>query len=138
MLHSVDGQSIFTSEDLVTGLSDLINTYRPAELRTQSDVAGTQFTDHSDHRASGRFAARANQLSRTNLPSGQTAPTITYYIGYPIHELRPNVEGKDLIDKNDAFAAYGAFDGGVCHGMDQCAKSSTYGSYLSRQYTNSY
>lgn len=137
-MDSVDGQSSYTGDQLVAGLSDLIKTYQPTMLRTQSDYAGTRYVDHSDHRAVGRYSTKAYQHLATNLTGGQRLPTLSYYKGYTSHESQANVTGQDLSDKEAAFNAYSLFDGAVCHGHDECSKSSSYGSYLQRQYTNPY
>jgi hypothetical protein len=59
---------------------------------------------------------------------------VSYYVGYPIHGYDANISGTDLEQKESAFLAYAAHDGGVCQTMAHCQEVPTYGSYLTRQY----
>lgn len=137
-ISSVYGGSIYTSHDIVTDLATLMHVYRPAEIRTQSGIAGSLFVDHSDHMAVGRFATKAyNQYEQTQF-EGKVQLPVTYYRGYSGHELTPNVAGQDLAKKEAAFLAYTRFDGGACRGMIQCVHDQAYGAYLTRQYTAPY
>ena len=137
-LTSVDRQSSYTADELTTALVNLFHAYQPAEIHTQSNYAGQQYQDHSDHRATGRFVTRAHKLYEAEQYGGYLTVPLKYYIGYPIHQFTPNVSGQDLINKEKAFLAYASFDGGVCHSIEQCRQVPTYGSYLDRQYENSY
>ena len=133
-IHSVDGQSVYTSDELVGTLSQLMSTYMPREVRTQAPRnVGRRFTDHSDHTAVGRYTEEA--FARYHNVNVLSAADIKYYIGYPTREMPQNVFGDDLRLKVQAFNAYGAFDGSVCHTPQQCNASPTYGSYLGRQLT---
>lgn len=133
VLHSVDGQSTYTSDDLVGVLSKFMTAYTPQEVHTQAlRNAGHRFNDHSDHLAVGRYADRAFARYSGNA----AAPvSIKYYIGYPIRERPQNVAGDDLLKKVSAFTTYGKFDDSVCHTWDRCKHVPTYGSYLQAQYT---
>ncbi len=137
-LQTVDQQSHFTAGQLVDGLTELFHTYQPAVIRTQSNYGGSQFTDHSDHRATGQFVVQAHKKYQTQQFAGYVNVPLVFYKGYPIHEQPPNLAGRDLADKTAAFLAYAAFDGGVCHSIEECSQVSTYGSYINRQYTNPY
>ncbi|MEK7059261.1 MAG: PIG-L family deacetylase, partial [Patescibacteria group bacterium] len=137
-LQTVDHQSSYNSRQLLAALVALMRTYRPAELRTQSDYVTAQAQDHSDHRATGRLAARAFKDYEAQQQPGYEGVPISYYMGYPIHQLEPNLFEQDYQDKLVAFMAYAAYDGGVCRSIEQCLYNPAYGAYLSRQYTNPY
>ncbi|HKR82345.1 MAG TPA: PIG-L family deacetylase [Candidatus Saccharimonadales bacterium] len=133
LIHSVDGQSSYDATELQQALAELMKTYQPTEVRTQANFIGHQYPDHSDHMAVGRFASRAFSMY-----SHPTGATLRFFIGYPVHQMPPNVDGDDLARKEAAFFAYARFDGGVCQDQEQCAHTPTYGSYLRRQYENPY
>ena len=134
-LQTVDGQSSYTASELMNGLQELMQIYHPAEVITQAaQPAETPFPDHSDHVATGNFTVKAVQQYDQALFSGNIATPVKRYMGYPIHGYDPNVSGDDLQKKEAAFLAYAKFDGGVCHTVDDCSRTSTYGSYLIRQY----
>jgi LmbE family N-acetylglucosaminyl deacetylase len=133
-IRSVDGQSSYTSGQLITALSMLMSTYQPAEIHTQADVPSSVYPDHSDHIAAGEFAVAAAALYDQNHFGGALTIPVKRYIGYPIHGYTSNITGADLQDKEAAFLAYATYDGGVCHSLSQCAQTPTYGAYISRQY----
>jgi LmbE family N-acetylglucosaminyl deacetylase len=134
-LRTVDGQSSYNSQQLIHALEQLMTAYHPADIHTQADVASSQYPDHSDHMAAGRFAVAATeQYGQQQFDRPMAIPT-TRYIGYPIHGYAENVEGNDLDQKRAAFLAYGQYDGGVCHTLASCSETSVYGTYLKRQYT---
>jgi LmbE family N-acetylglucosaminyl deacetylase len=129
-IASIDGDTLLSSAQLTDALVSLMNTYQPAEVRTQAPInLSAIYPDHSDHVVTGRYASRA--FSQYN--SGNTA-TIAYYIGYPIHEYPTNIFGNDFSHKAAAFFIYGRHDGGVCNSAAQCDRVATYSSYLDRQY----
>jgi putative flippase GtrA/LmbE family N-acetylglucosaminyl deacetylase len=129
-MTTVDKQSSYTKDQLVNLLLDLMRYYNPTELRIQSSFRGTIFPDHSDHLSAGKFAKLAYQVySRSN------SALISYYLGYPIREHPENIAVEFLSLKQDAFFAYGRFDGGVCKTVEECVLIPTYDSYLKRQYT---
>lgn len=134
-LRTVDGQSSYNAEQLTHALEQLMAAYQPANIHTQADVLSASYPDHSDHMAAGRFAVSATlQYGRQHFER-PTAIPVTRYIGYPIHGYEENVSEEELDQKRAAFLAYGQYDGGVCHTLEQCIQTSTYGAYLSRQYT---
>ncbi|HSX15609.1 MAG TPA: PIG-L family deacetylase [Candidatus Saccharimonadales bacterium] len=133
-LHTVDGQSGYTSQQLVDTLSLLMDIYQPAEIHTQADVASDRYPDHSDHMATGNITElAAAQYDQQHFGDVVSIP-VTRYIGYPIHEYEPNVAGEDLGTKESAFYAYGQYDGGTCRDLLQC-EGTNYILYLQRQYT---
>jgi len=134
-LHTVDKSSTYSSNELTTALQDLMNTYTPAHIRSQSSFVGTRFKDHSDHTAVGNFTAKAyTQYIATVAP--EVVPSITYYLGYPVHEFPENVSPADFATKANIFMAFGHHDGAVCQTEFDCENRSTYGLYLHRQYTH--
>jgi len=133
-MHSVDGQSTYNSSDLVGMLSDLMHIYQPTEIRTQANYVGSRFPDHSDHMAVGRFAKQAHSQYENQQFEGQVSIPIRFYIGYPVHEFPQNVSSTELQEKESVFLSYAAFDGGVCHSIEQCNLNQAYGAYLPRQY----
>jgi LmbE family N-acetylglucosaminyl deacetylase len=132
-IHSVDDQSVYDATELEQSLTTLMETYQPAEIRTQANYVSHEYPDHSDHMAVGRFTSRAYVQY-----GHQATAALKFYIGYPIHGMPANVEGESLALKQAAFLAYAKFDGGVCQNEEQCANTPTYGAYLRREYENPY
>lgn len=135
-IHSIDKSSTYTPAQLVDTLSQLIHTYQPTDIRSQSSYQGERYKDHSDHIAVSLFVTQSYDLYKTMYPD-QPVPSITYYIGYPIHGMAPNVSGPDFDQKTATFLSFGKFDGAVCHSITECNTRAVYGLYLSRQYTYS-
>ena len=133
VIHSIDGQSSYSSDQLTSALLFLIRAYQPTEINTLSpgDVGNVPH-DHSDHVAVGQYAQRA----QSKYANGRTDTTsIYYYVGYPISGKPENVSGNDLRRKIDTFVAYGQFDGATCSSISSCERRPDYWSYLHRQYT---
>jgi len=138
VLNSVDSQSTYTSNQLVSALTVLMHTYQPTEIRTQANYVSNSFSDHSDHMAVGRYVKTAYQLYEEQQYEDKLMIPLRFYIGYPIHAFPENVAGADLNQKMAAFFAYSQFDRGVCHTVQQCSYNPAYGAYLPRQYQNPY
>jgi LmbE family N-acetylglucosaminyl deacetylase len=138
LLHSVDSQSYYSSDDLSGALTTLMHIYQPTEIVTQANYISAQYPDHSDHMAVGRYVKTAYSRYETEQYGGQVIIPIKFYIGYPIHGFPANVSGANLDEKEAAFLDYSKFDGGVCQTVQQCQATPTYGSYLTRQYQNAY
>jgi LmbE family N-acetylglucosaminyl deacetylase len=136
-MHSVDDQSEYDSDRLVSALADFMHAFQPAEIRTLSNFAGRNYPDHSDHMAVGRYVRKAYAQYESQQFENKVTIPIKYYVGYPIHQLPENVVGTDLAAKQTVFFTYGLFDGGVCHGPGLC-NHSVYDVYLRRQYQNLY
>ena len=132
-IHSVDGESRYTSDQLTAGLSLLMKTYQPTQINTlaMSDE-GHVFHDHSDHITVAQYSQRAQLVYNSQTAS---STPISYYVGYPIREKPENVFGEDLDTKIKAFKAYGQFDSAACRVIIFCGHEPTYWSYLHRQYT---
>jgi len=134
-LKTVDGQSEYTSHQLIDAISALMGAYQPAAIHTQADVPSGSYPDHPDHITTGKFAeAAAAQYDQQHFGGALSIPVVRY-IGYPIHGYESNISGLDLAQKEAAFLAYAQYDGGVCHSVAICARTPTYGTYISRQYT---
>lgn len=129
---NVEKNSTYTYEQLVQALLKVITFYNPNEIRTQSQLAGHRYHDHSDHTTVGTITTAAFDLYTANRPG----TAITYYMGYPIHALRPNVESLDYDSKVKTFLAFSAYDVSTCQTPRQCNDETVYGSYLRRQYTS--
>lgn len=130
-IRSVDGQSSYSRQQLIDALAALMDSYEPSIIQSQSNDSfrNTRFPDHADHASVGKLVSSAS--------SGyQTSHEVIYYLGYPIHELPPNVFDADLAIKQDSFLTYSRFDNSVCQTKDACYRMPTYGSYLERQYTS--
>jgi LmbE family N-acetylglucosaminyl deacetylase len=138
VIKSVDQQSTYTAAQLTNALVRLMRLYQPADIRTQSNYGGMRFTDHSDHMAAGRFAKKARDNYQQEQFGGLITIPLTFYMGYPIHELPDNVSGQELTDKIAIFLTYAAFDNGTCHTEQQCNTKAVYGEYLRRQYTKGF
>lgn len=135
-VDSVDNQSSYTQDQLTQALVDLLRAYQPVELRTQSTLDGSRYNDHSDHMATGRIAAKALSQYEAQLPGEHLVAPLKYYVGYPVRQSPANITQREFRNKEAIFMAYAAFDSSVCHSVGQCRQTSTYGSYLRRQYTS--
>jgi len=132
-INAVDGQSEYTSDQLVTALTSLMHIYQPAEIRTQASVTSSEVPDHSDHMVVGRYAARAHEQYQYEQYQNEVTIPLKYYIGYPGRAMSPNVSGSDLEDKEKMFFAYARYDNGACRSMLLC-RSTNYRFYLMQQY----
>lgn len=131
VIHSVTNDSSYSPDQLTDSLLSLMHTYKPNTIRTQADIDGEQYRDHSDHHTVGQFATLAyNKYKET------AAANLISYIGYPIHEREENVTGDDLANKEAAFLRYAAFDSSVCQSAEECDQTVTYNAYLRRQYND--
>jgi hypothetical protein len=136
LVHTVDGQSTYTSAQLIAALTTFMHTYQPTEIRTQASFVSIQYPDHSDHIATGQFTQKAYAIYEKQQYEGLVTVPLQFYIGYPVHQMPANVFDGDLRAKESAFLAYAKFDGSVCHTAQQCLQTPTYNAYLSRQYKN--
>lgn len=137
-IHSVDDQSVYTSDQLVAALVALMSTYLPSEVRTQSNFVNRAYPDHSDHLAAGRFTKRAYMKYLSQTGQSEAAVPIKYYLGYTERIFPPNIVGDDLQESENAFLTYANFDPAVCHNHVECFQAPTYSSYLQRQYQYPY
>jgi LmbE family N-acetylglucosaminyl deacetylase len=135
-VETVDKQSNFSSNQLSAALTTLMANYQPSTIHTQSSLHGTLYTDHSDHQAAGEFATRAYGAFMQQQFEGQTSLTLKYYVGYPVRQLPVNLTTEEIARKQAVFLNYAKHDGAVCRTASECDQTSTYGSYLKRQYQN--
>lgn len=130
VIHSVDKQSAYSSQDLIEALAALMTTYQPSEIETQASINHSKkYPDHSDHLMTGWYVNQAYTLYHQQQPSA----LINFYIGYPERDRPANVSGNDLAVTDAAFFAYAQHDKGTCESVVSCSKMS-YAYYLSRQY----
>lgn len=134
-IHSIDKSSSYTSSQLINALTNIMHVYQPTDIRTQSSYQGVRYLDHSDHTVVSSFVTQSYNQYKATYPD-QPVPSMTYYIGYPIHDMPANIGGADLDEKTATFLAFGGFDGAVCHSVQECDTHAVYGIYLSREYTN--
>jgi LmbE family N-acetylglucosaminyl deacetylase len=137
-MHSIDGQSAYSGQQLVDGLADLMHAYLPSEIHSQANYAGHFFADHSDHMTVGRFVKKAYAEHEKEQYEDKVVIPLKFYIGYPVHEMDENVEEPDIAAKEAAFFAYAKYDGGVCQSLQMCIRTPTYNAYLHKQYQNPY
>ncbi|HZP55173.1 MAG TPA: PIG-L family deacetylase, partial [Candidatus Saccharimonadales bacterium] len=137
-IKSVDSQSFYSSEELISALKSFMHLYQPSEIRTQANSQGAVFTDHSDHRAVGRYVNQAYQQYETEQYENKTSIPISFYLSYPGRERPENIFDGDLVSKMEAFATYGKFDGAVCSSVELCTTNQIYNAYLRREYIESH
>jgi LmbE family N-acetylglucosaminyl deacetylase len=133
-INTVDGQSSYTSSELMDTLSLLLHTYQPSEIRTQSNFASKTYPDHSDHMAVGRYVQRVYRDYEAQQYAGQITIPIRYYIGYPVHQMPQNEFGGDLAIETAAFTAYAQYDNAVCISLHPCQFAPVFITYLGREY----
>jgi hypothetical protein len=138
LMNSVDNQSTYTSDQLTTAIASLMHLYEPTEIRTQANLIAARYPDHSDHMAVGSYTKRAYQQFEIQQYENKVTIPIKFYIGYPIHQLPPNVTDGDLTAKESIFFTYLQFDKGVCGSILECSHDPAYNAYLNREYTNPY
>ena len=135
-INSVDGQSSYSLPNLENALINLMTFFTPAEIRTQSTYSGdnTPIKDHPDHNTVGAIVTIAAGQYNNDIYGNLTSIPLQYYEGYPMRLNLANVFGNDLLLKEEAYVAYGAFDPSTCSTVAQCNQIATYSSYLARQY----
>jgi len=135
-ISSVDRQSNYSKDQLISVLELLMETYKPSTIRTQSTFSAGQYPDHSDHGSVSRFTVAARDKYEANQLQFLLNIPVIHYKGYPVHGLPKNLSGQVLDNKIMTFLSYGKKDGATCDTKQKCfSKSSVYGEYLSRQYT---
>jgi LmbE family N-acetylglucosaminyl deacetylase len=132
-IQTVDGQSSYSSTELIAALVKFMQLYSPTEIHTQADKISTVYPDHSDHIATGQFTETAATTYDQQEFNNSTATPVKFYVGYPIHGYPANVTGTELAEKEAAFFAYARYDFGVCRTLVAC-QNTTYKFYLSREY----
>lgn len=130
-LASVDTQSAYTYKDIRVVMQQIIEVFRPTEIRYLTPEPGIDVADHSDHRVIGQLMS---QLLAEHQSAWAGQFNHIEYVGYPGQSLFENVFDDLLVRKQAAFMAYAAHDGGVCQSLEICYEHSAYGAYLDRQY----
>lgn len=132
-INTVDNHSMYTNEQLVQGLSALLDIYAPDEVHIQSTLTSYIYPDHSDHGAAGLYGQAAIDAYGVSRP--EVSFRVERYVGYPMHGLPTNLSESDRYIKQNTFLAYAKHDGAVCQSVVLCNERGVYGAYLSRQYT---
>ncbi len=138
VINSVDGQSYYTSSQLISALATLVSIYQPSLINTQSGVVGTTYPDHSDHLSVNWFTNQAYKQFETEKYDNQVSIPIKYYIGYPIHEMTANLTAAEVKGKQAIFMTYAKYDGYVCQTIEACMQNPSYNAYLTREYPSPY
>jgi LmbE family N-acetylglucosaminyl deacetylase len=134
-IQTVDHQSSYTANSLVSALVSLMHYYQPSEIWTQSDYFKTG--DHSDHITTGKFATESyNAYEQQQYQDLVTIP-IVYFAGYPIRSLPDNVSGQELAFKIKIFTAYAKHDANICN-TGGCYNLNDYSGYFTKQYIEPY
>ena len=131
-IHTVDGQSFYSRNDLINALLLLMNTYRPDEIKTQET---SNPVDHSDHKTVGLFTTAAYSSYNSSLFHGLVNIPFAYYEGYEIRTMKSNVSANDLKTKTDIFSAYITKDLATCNSLSNCLSLRNYGAYLDKEYS---
>lgn len=126
-IHTVDNATSYTANQLVTALSTIIQLDMPTGINTQAFGPNLARGDHSDHQAVGYFV----NLARRNYTKSYT---FTMYLGYQNNGKPANLSEPDIATKQAAFNAYENYDSAICITMGDCPNSSSYSSYIERQY----
>jgi uncharacterized repeat protein (TIGR01451 family) len=125
-MSTVDGASSYTKAGLTAALTVLMTALQPDIIRTQDYVGTIGDGDHSDHHVAA-FFARAAHTGYTS------AHVFTGYLDYGSSGQPQNVFGGDLTAKQQALAAYAAYDL-ICGSPPSCS-GTIYGNWALRQYT---
>ena len=125
-IHTVDGTSSYSKQDITNAFVYLINTFSPDQIRTQDYLHSYGDGDHSDHHTVGYFA----QTADAQYALGHT---FTGYLDYQTSSMAVNVTGTDATNKQNAFLAYAPHDSSVCQTLALCQQND-YGKWLLRQY----
>ena len=137
-LHTVDGQSYYSSTQLTDALDDLIDIYQTSLIRTLASYISLKFPDHSDHVSVGWYVKQAYKQYESQQYANRVVIPLEFYIGYPIHALPANVSGAQLSQKEMIFLTYAKYDSHVCQTQQSCKQTPTYAAYLAREYQNVY
>ena len=86
-ISSVDRQSNYSKDQLISVLELLMETYKPSTIRTQSTFSAGQYPDHSDHGSVSRFTVAARDKYEANQLQFLLNIPVIHYKGYPVHGL---------------------------------------------------
>lgn len=134
-ISSVDGQSSYSRSELVSGLAELFEIYRPTVIRTQSSLdPDSRRHDHSDHITVGRLTQSAYDMFEKEVYQNEVVIPIEFYTGYANTDQPANVSGEELEDKDRIFSGYTKYDPATCSSNQDCWSHSNYQKFLPRQY----
>ncbi len=100
---TVDDTNVYTAETLTEVLTGIYEREGPSQLHVQDTSDLSLPTEHSDHDHGSFFAEAA-------LNDYDESVTVTSHLGYITWSYEENIEEDLLIQVQDAFAAYAAFD----------------------------
>lgn len=106
VVSAVDGSASYTATQLTSALTELMNHFRPATVRTLDFTRAGTNGDHSDHRAVALFTRRASRFCAVE-------HRLVAYEGYRSVSHPVNVGGADLDAKRAALMAYASVDRAV-------------------------
>lgn len=112
-LRTVDDGDRYTRSALTSTLTELMNRYRPDEIRTLDYEGRYGDGDHADHHTAGYFTLAAHRNYRW--PHG-----ITAFMGYPVENAPANLADDARDAKLRYFLAYAPFDRKVCQSAAAC------------------
>jgi LmbE family N-acetylglucosaminyl deacetylase len=127
-IDAVDGSSSYTTSDLTSTLSTLLQSAGADRILTQDFVGSYGDGDHSDHHTVAYLTEAAAQ--RDLIPH-----TLTSYIDYPITSLPANLSASQTNSKEATWFAYAPFDSNACQTVSAC-QGSQYPAWWSREYVN--
>jgi LmbE family N-acetylglucosaminyl deacetylase len=126
---TVDGATTYTRGEVVDTLAALVSSFGATFVGTLD--ATTAFgDDHSDHRASARFAFDALQRVASR-------PLLRSYRGYNVSGEKVNLNVAEHLEKEQAFSTYAAFDDAICAPGQACVGSPAYVEWQWRRYAAS-
>lgn len=125
-LHTVDGRSTYTKDELVNTLLAVMQADQPSYIRTQNPT-GAADGDHADHAAVGQLTTLASAMYV--IPH-----KLATYMGYPDTHLDVNLTSDQIMAKKSVFLSYAQHDEAVCQTDVECAQNVTYGNFLPREY----
>lgn len=106
VVSAVDGSASYSATLLTSALTELMNHFRPATVRTLDFSLPETNGDHSDHHAVALFTRRASRYCAVE-------HTLVSYQGYRSVSRPVNVRGADLEAKRAALMAYASVDRAV-------------------------
>ena len=105
-VSAVDGSASYSAIRLTSALTELMNGFGPATVRTLDFTQPGANGDHSDHRAAALFTREASR-------SCAVEHVLVSYQGYRSVSRPVNVTGADLEAKRAALMAYASVDRAV-------------------------
>lgn len=126
-LKTVDGSTSYTYQELLSAISDVIQTDMPSVIYTTIPSGKLSIGDHSDHREVGHLTLAARSKAMSNA-------SVSLYVGYPSTKLPQNLSIESTNQKKNIFFMYAQEDGAICTLNSTCSTEATYQNYFSRSY----